>query len=157
MPEPVAWKYPSPRLLQLRLAEVTAVAALPFLAGLILPIVFASVWLGVAIAGGVLIVAVLAALFIFRRVRAWSYAERGEDLLVQRGVMFRRLSVVPYGRMQYVDVVAGPLERAAGLASVHMHTAAAASDARIPGLLAAEAERLRDQLAELGTAQAAGI
>jgi membrane protein YdbS with pleckstrin-like domain len=95
VPEPTAWKYPSPRLLQLRLAEVAAAATLPFLAGLILPIVFASVWLGAAIAGGVLLAAVVAGLFVFRRVCAWSYAERGEDLLVQRGVMFRRLSVVP--------------------------------------------------------------
>ena len=57
-----------------------------------------------------------------------------EDLLVRRGVMFRRMSVIPYGRMQYVEVTAGPFERAFGLATVQMHTAAAASDARIPGL-----------------------
>ena len=34
--------------------------------------------------------------------------------------------------MQFVDVTAGPLERAFGLATVQLHTAAAASDARIP-------------------------
>jgi membrane protein YdbS with pleckstrin-like domain len=71
--------------------------------------------------------------------------------------MFSRLSVIPYGRMQFVDVSAGPLERSFGLATVRMHTAAAASDARIPGLERAEAARLRDVLAELGEAQAAGI
>ena len=43
------------------------------------------------------------------------------------------------------------------LATVKMHTAAAASDARIPGLEREEAARLRDRLAELGEAQAAGI
>jgi hypothetical protein len=59
--------------------------------------------------------------------------------------------------MQFVDVSAGPLERVFGLATVRMHTAAAATDARIPGLDRAEAARLRDQLAELGEAQAAGI
>jgi len=72
-------------------------------------------------------------------------------------VMFSRLSVVPYGRMQFIDVTAGPFERSFGLATVRMHTAAAASDARIPGLERAEAARLRDRLAELGEAQAAGI
>jgi membrane protein YdbS with pleckstrin-like domain len=72
-------------------------------------------------------------------------------------VLFSRLSVVPYGRMQFIDVTAGPLERSLGLATVKMHTAAAASDARIPGLEREEAARLRDQLAELGEAQAAGI
>jgi membrane protein YdbS with pleckstrin-like domain len=59
--------------------------------------------------------------------------------------------------MQFVDVIAGPLERSFGLATVRLHTAAAASDARIPGLERAEAARLRDRLAELGEAQAAGL
>jgi membrane protein YdbS with pleckstrin-like domain len=92
-----------------------------------------------------------------RRFHAWGYAERQDDLLVRRGVMFSRLSVIPYGRMQFIDVTAGPFERLFGLATVKMHTAAAASDARIPGLERAEAERLRDRLAELGESQAAGL
>ncbi|WP_205857615.1 PH domain-containing protein, partial [Phytoactinopolyspora endophytica] len=49
--------------------------------------------------------------------RAWGYAERQEDLLVTRGVMFRKLTVVPYGRMQFVDVDSGPLDRKFGLAT----------------------------------------
>ena len=96
-------------------------------------------------------------LFLGRRVRAWGYAERDDDLLVRRGVMIRRLSVIPYGRMQFVDVTAGPVERSFGLATVRMHTAAAASDARVPGLPAAEAARLRDNLTALGEARAAGL
>jgi membrane protein YdbS with pleckstrin-like domain len=96
-------------------------------------------------------------LFVARRVRAWGYAEREDDLFVRRGVLFSRLSVIPYGRMQFVDVTAGPVERLFGLATVRMHTAAAASDARIPGLESAEAARVRDRLTELGEAQAAGL
>jgi membrane protein YdbS with pleckstrin-like domain len=71
--------------------------------------------------------------------------------------MVQRLSLVPYGRMQFVDVSSGPLERAAGLATVRLHTAAASSDARIPGLPRADADRLRDQLSTLGGAQMAGL
>jgi membrane protein YdbS with pleckstrin-like domain len=59
--------------------------------------------------------------------------------------------------MQFIDVTAGPVERSFKLATVRMHTAAAASDARIPGLAREEAARLRDRLAELGEAQAAGV
>jgi membrane protein YdbS with pleckstrin-like domain len=59
--------------------------------------------------------------------------------------------------MQYVDVTSGPLDRRLGLATVTMHTAAAASDASIPGLLADEATRLRDRLAALGEARQAGL
>lgn len=131
------------------------------LAALILAVAVAAV-LGAAAAGVAAVVVValagaLADLVAGRRVRAWGYAERAEDLLVRRGVMFRRMSVIPYGRMQYVEVTAGPFERAFGLATVQMHTAAAASDARIPGLPAAEAARLRDQLTSLGESHAMGL
>ncbi len=92
-----------------------------------------------------------------RQVRAIGYAEREDDLLVRRGIMFRSLSVVPYGRMQYVDVSAGPLERALGIATVQLHTASASSDAAIPGLVPAEASRLRDRLSRRGEARLAGL
>jgi membrane protein YdbS with pleckstrin-like domain len=59
--------------------------------------------------------------------------------------------------MQFIDVIAGPIERAFSLATVRMHTAAASSDARIPGLTQIEAARLRDHLAQLGEAKAAGL
>ena len=72
-------------------------------------------------------------------------------------MLFARLSVVPYGRMQFIDLTAGPLERTFGLMTLRLHTAAAATDARIPGLARDEAARLRDRLAELGEAQAAGL
>jgi membrane protein YdbS with pleckstrin-like domain len=94
---------------------------------------------------------------IDRNYLAWGYAERDEDLLVVRGWLFRRMVVVPYGRMQFVDVSAGPLERRFDLATVQLHTAAAASDARIPGLPPDEAHRLRDTLARLGEARSAGL
>ncbi len=108
----------------------------------------------------VLVVAVLGASlswFLRRRFRAWRYQERNEDLIVARGVMVQRLSVVPYGRMQFVEVTAGPVERLFRLSTVKLHTAAAASDARIPGLERGEAARLRDRLTELGESMAAGM
>ena len=73
------------------------------------------------------------AVAIVRAVRFWGYAEREDELLVRHGLMFRRLFIVPYWRMQFVDVSAGPLERAFELATVELHTAAAATDARVPG------------------------
>jgi uncharacterized protein len=109
------------------------------------------------LAGAALVVGGLLWILVGRRVRSWGYAEREDDLLVRRGVMFTRLSVVPYGRMQFIDVTAGPLERAFRLATVRLHTAAAATDARIPGLERDDAAGLRDRLAELGEAQAAGL
>jgi hypothetical protein len=151
----VEWRQLSPRLLRLRRLEVAAVAVVALVVALL--IAFASVLAGVIAVALVVVAAAAAERFLRRRFSAWGYAEREDDLIVRRGVMFSRLSVVPYGRMQFIDVTAGPLERAFGLRTVRMHTAAAASDARIPGLEQDEAERLRDRLAELGEAQAAGI
>ncbi|MEU5060942.1 MULTISPECIES: PH domain-containing protein [unclassified Streptomyces] len=92
-----------------------------------------------------------------RNWRSWRYAERADDLLISRGVLWREETIVPYGRMQLVEVTSGPLERRFGLASLQLHTAAAATDATIPGLTPAEAERLRDRLTELGEARSAGL
>ena len=149
------WKRPSPRLRRVRRVEalVPTVVAL----GAAVALAFANLYAGI---GAVLIV--LAAgltldALLQRRVSAWGYLERADDLLIRRGVLVQRLSVVPYGRMQFVDVTAGPIERSFGLATVRLHTAAAATDARIPGLDTAEAARLRDQLASLGEAHAAGL
>lgn len=94
---------------------------------------------------------------IGRQVAAIGYAERADDLLVRRGVMFRSLVVVPYGRMQFVDVQAGPLDRALGIARVQLHTASPGTDASIPGLAPEQAALLRDRLARRGEARLAGL
>ncbi len=141
----------------MRRAEVTSVTV-------VLALFFGLLFLAALGAlAGLISVVVLAALgavwtwFVRRRYRAWRYQERHEDLIVARGVMVQRLSVVPYGRMQFVEVTAGPVERLFHLSTVKLHTAAAASDARIPGLETEEAARLRDRLTELGESMAAGM
>ncbi|HEV2637337.1 MAG TPA: PH domain-containing protein [Actinocrinis sp.] len=92
-----------------------------------------------------------------RRARSWRYRERADDLLIDHGLMFRKQVVVPYGRMQFVDVKVDPLDRILGIATVQLHTAAAATDARIPGLVPEQAQQLRDRLAELGQARMSGL
>ena len=148
---------PSPRLWRMRCAEVIASGgALAAVAGTAAGLAFGGAAAAIAVA--VVITGALAALWFARnRFRSWVYQERDEDLIVERGVLIHRLSVVPYGRMQFVDVSAGPIDRAFRLATVKLHTAAAASDARIPGLEREEAGRLRDRLAALGEAKAAGL
>ncbi len=123
----------------------------------IVPVTSAGGFVPVAVYAPLAVVAVLAEVFMGRRYRSWGYCERSRDLLVRRGVLIRRLTVVPYGRMQLVDVTAGAVERIFGLATIKLHTAASTTDARIPGLGPDEATRLRDQLAALGEAQAAGV
>ena len=152
------WQPVSISLAKVRRLLVLAVAGL-----LVVVFVIAALFLSFPAWSWVVAAVVVAALAVWgwwlmgRNARSWGYAEREEDLYIRHGVMFRRLVVVPYGRMQYVDVESGPLERAFGIAAVHLHTASPGTSARIPGLPAAEAARLRDRLTSLGEAQAAGL
>jgi membrane protein YdbS with pleckstrin-like domain len=114
-------------------------------------------WLAWLLPAVELVVVLWRGSLIPRQVRAVGYAERDDDLLIRGGIFFQRVMVVPYGRMQYVDVTAGPLERAFGLASVKLHTASPATNAALPGLPAAEAARLREQLSARGQARLAGL
>jgi uncharacterized protein len=157
-PDPgLLWLSPSPRMWRARLSLIAAVS--------VATLVVAGAVVGLA-AGARYVLVVLAVVLIgtgfalwlaHRRYLAWAYVERGDDLLVRRGVMVERLTVVPYGRMQFIDVTAGPVDRLFGLATVQLHTAAAGSDARIPGLDRPVADQLRDQLATLGEARATGL
>jgi uncharacterized protein len=155
-PRDITWQRVSPRLaaarrLRLALGGVVVVAA-----DIAIVLLGAPRWLLAAL------VAVLVAggwgwWVVGRQARAVGYAEREDDLLVRRGIMFRTLVVVPYGRMQYVDVEAGPIDRWLGIARVQLHTAAPGTDAYIPGLAPEEAARLRDRLARRGEARLAGL
>lgn len=153
-----AWQPVSPALARMRrvvvaIVTIVVLVVLALLTWLLsLPVAF---WVPV----GVVAVALAAVgwVQVGRNARWWAYAERDEDLYVRHGVMFRQLVVVPYGRMQYVDVQSGPLEQVFRIASVHLHTASPGTSARIPGLPAEEAARLRDRLTSLGEAQAAGL
>ncbi|MGC5627502.1 PH domain-containing protein [Georgenia sp. Z1344] len=111
-------------------------------------------WLGTGIVAALLLWIVL---LVPRQVRAMGYCEMDEDLLFRKGLLWRSLVVVPYGRMQQIDVEAGPLDRRFGIASVKLSTASAQTDAKIPGLPADEAARLRESLTSRGEARLAGL
>lgn len=151
-----SWLSPSPRLLTMRRVEI-AIGTVVIAAAVLAPLLRAPRYVLVLCYAALLIVGVTGEYVAGRRYRSWGYCERSRDLLVRRGVLVRRLTVVPYGRMQLVDVTAGAAERLFGLATIKLHTAASTTDARIPGLPPDEASRLRDQLAALGEAQAAGV
>jgi uncharacterized protein len=155
-PPGIEWQRVSPRLVAVRLISLAIGLVIPLGVTVAIAVIGAWTWLWV-LPGVVVALAVWAALLVPRQVRAIGYAEREDDLLVRRGILFRSLVVVPYGRMQFVDVQAGPLDRWGGIATVQLHTASPGSDAVIPGLVPDEAARLRDRLAARGEAQLAGL
>lgn len=155
------WQHLSPRYRTVKLIGILigwpifiAVTAIPawFVAG------EADGWwlFWLVLAGGV-------ALFLWRLirlprwVRRWGYAERDDDVYITHGLMFRHLTCVPYGRMQLVEVSAGPIERMFGLASVEMVTASSSGSVSIPGLAKEDAEAVRDRFINRGQHLRAGI
>lgn len=151
------WVAVSPRLRTMRRVELGAIAVVVAAGVAVGFAVVGSIAAGVMGAAGVALFAAAGFIMIGRNFESWGYAERGADLLVTHGIMVRRLVVVPYGRMQLVDVTAGPIERWFGISTLRLHTASAGTDARIHGLTAAESTRLRDRLAALGESQSAGL
>jgi membrane protein YdbS with pleckstrin-like domain len=153
-----AWRPVSPQLRRLRRTVLSSlVASTVVVLGVLTPIFGLPVpWVAVAVV--VLLVALGFGWWVIgRQARAWGYAERDDDLYIKHGALFRELVAVPYGRMQFVDINSGPLEQMYGIATVRLHTASPRTGARIPGLPADEAARLRDRLTELGETRAAGL
>lgn len=65
-----------------------------------------------------------------------------EVLLIRRGRFRRRLDVVPHARAQSVGVTQGPLQRALGVASLHVHSTPGPVDPVVPHLQAPTAAAL---------------
>lgn len=84
-----------------------------------------------------------------RRYRRWSYVERDEALQVAHGLLVRVETVVPFGRVQHIDIARGPIERACGVATLVLHTAGSHNSVvRLPGLAVDAAERMRGGIRE---------
>jgi len=93
-----------------------------------------------------------ATLAVFRY-RRWSYEVREDSLFLDRGVITRTRTVVPYVRIQHVDASRGPVERAFGLATAVVYTAGSrGADVSIPGLTPERADDLQDRLKRLAIA-----
>jgi membrane protein YdbS with pleckstrin-like domain len=62
-----------------------------------------------------------------RRYRAWGFAEGEDELTVKHGLMIRKVTIVPFGRVQHIDVAQGPIQRMLGLATLVLNTAGTAA------------------------------
>lgn len=128
-PEP-QWVPAASRYLTVRFVHTLSALALPILVGV-------ALYCAGAFFGGpeVLRIVGLAVIAVFglwglwwilttpRRTRALGYALESNHLMARRGIVFRSMSSMPYGRIQYVDVDSGPLERMCGVARLTVRTA----------------------------------
>ena len=82
--------------------------------------------------------------------RTWSYEVREDSLFLDRGVITRVQTVVPYVRVQHIDTSRGPIERSVGLSTLVVYTAGSrGADVTIPGLTPPEADDLQTRLKRL--------
>lgn len=104
-------------------------------------------WTGAFLGLVALIVLWLILRIPMRRYAARGYALGEERLRVVGGVMFHTDTVVPFGRVQHIDVDQGPLERAYRLATLTVHTAGTHNaSVSLPGLAHADALAMRESI-----------
>lgn len=129
----------------------TVLTAIPFLVGALVAeaaLRDAAVLPPGTIAGTVLVIA--AALVIrvpARRYNARGYQISADRLRVVRGILWRSDTVVPFGRVQHIDVDQGPLERFFGIATLTLHTAGNHNaSVSLPGLGEDLAREMREEI-----------
>ena len=82
-----------------------------------------------------------------RRFRAWGYDRIGEELHVARGIWTRVETIVPFARVQHIDIAQGAIERRFGVSRLLLHTAGTMHNVVVlPGLARETAEALRDEI-----------
>ncbi|WP_435358950.1 PH domain-containing protein [Haloarchaeobius sp. DFWS5] len=85
--------------------------------------------------------------------RDWRFELQDDALYLERGVVTRVETAVPYVRVQHVDTQRTPLDRALGLSRVVVYTAGSrGADVTVPGLVPERARELRNKLRELAVA-----
>lgn len=82
-----------------------------------------------------------------RQYRHWGYDMGTDRLRIVRGYMFYRDTIVPFGRIQHIDVDQGPIDRRYDLATLTVHTAGNHnSKVALPGLRHADALHMREAI-----------
>lgn len=125
----------------------TAIFAVPFSVGALVLESAEALPRGAAILPVLLVAALMILRLPLRRWQARGYRLAGDRLQVVAGMMFRRDTVVPFGRVQHIDVEQGPLERFYGLGTLVLHTAGNHNaSVQLPGLRHEDAVAARDAI-----------
>ena len=133
---------------------------------------FFSIWAGsflLGVAGGfnvsgiiiyavIIILVLLILVEIYSRLvyRFWMYEFTGSQLRIERGIIWKRYSNIPYERVQNVDITRGIFARLLGFSTVNIQTAGysaptgnrhgAWAEGYIPAVPMVEAEHIREFL-----------
>ena len=96
---------------------------------------------------GILIAALMSSVYGYYFAKSCQYFRGEFELLYKQGLWWKKQTALSFSRIQHIDISHGPLERKYNMATIKFFTAGgAASDLRIPGLPAAQAELLRNKI-----------
>lgn len=86
-------------------------------------------------------------LYSVARFRACGFELREDYLYIERGVLKKVKTKVPYVRVQHIDTERGPVYRIFGLSKLVVYTAGSrGADVSIPGLLPGRADEIQERL-----------
>ncbi|WP_083989144.1 PH domain-containing protein [Paraurantiacibacter namhicola] len=126
---------------------VAALTSLPFIIGALVLEIADLLPTGAIIAPVFLIALMLVLRLPMRRYQARGYRLDADRLRVVRGIWFNSDTVVPFARVQHIDVEQGPLERLFDLATLTVHTAGSHNaSVHLPGLKHADATDMRETI-----------
>ena len=127
---------------QLSLVWLVLTVAASIAGGVLLERSALAALLPLGVAAAALLVVIIVPERIHRRLRYGI----GERLLqVARGWLFHTDTIVPFVRVQHLDVVRGPLDKMFGTATLVVHTAGTHNSVvTVPGLAPARAAEMRD-------------
>jgi putative membrane protein len=141
--------------------------------GALILMIFFGIWFGVAAAGFLLALgftSIVAAIVLFYVVliiilgvwvevysrlayKFFKYEFTADQLRIERGIIWKRYSNIPYQRIQNVDITRGVVARILGFSTVNIQTAGfsgnangqmAQSEGYIPAVSVDEAEKIRE-------------
>ena len=105
----------------------------------------------------VLLIFVIGEVYVQMSYNRWVYGFDKNSVRIERGIIWKRYSNIPYGRVQNVDIHRGVIARLLGFSTLHIQTAGYSgyigrpgqrvhSEGYIPAVSAKKAEEIREFL-----------
>jgi membrane protein YdbS with pleckstrin-like domain len=129
--------------------DVLTIRSVLAVVALLLATMLAAPWLESWLLAGSVALLGIGFILVFprRRWRGWGYREGEDEIEIRHGRLIRVRTIVPFGRVQHIDVAQGPIQRLYGLGTLILHTAGTnGASVPLPGLSMENAETMRDRI-----------
>lgn len=104
-------------------------------------------YLGILLLG--LVLFLLLQWYNFTEHKRRGVALREKDIAFKRGLFWHQQTLLPFNRVQHIEIHRGPIERKLGLSSLRLYTAGGSGvDLQISGLEAERADRMKQFILE---------